>query len=260
MTRILIITLAIVLMSMPLHAQQERPAKTINHQSQFWWSVNTSTRLSERMGLIADFHIRRNNFLEESNFYFARIGAAYWVSDRLTLVAGYAHLWLNRTLADERNSFQDENRIYQQVQWRQQIGKVTFVQRIRNEQRWHEVLSETGGVLRTRFSNRVRFLSSLTFKLFENAKLPSLALANELHVHFGKEIIYNTFDQNRVFVGLKVPVAPKLKFDIGYMLVLQQRYSGDAYDLNNTFRWFFYYSPDLRGKKERIHYALPGDE
>ena len=122
------------------------------------------------------------------------------------------------------------------------------------------MLNDAGDYQRTRFSNRVRFLSSFTIRIFNDPKLPALSIADEVHFHFGKEIIYNTFDQNRIFTGLKVPIRNNLKFDIGYMLVYQQRYIGNAYDLNHTFRWFFYYSPDLRKKKDRIHYPLPGDE
>jgi hypothetical protein len=82
----------------------------------------------------------------------------------------------------------------------------------------------------------------------KNDKLPSLALADELCIQFGKEVIYNTFEQNRVFIGVKQKVTPKLHFDVGYMLVKQQKASGYQYDINNTFRWFFYYTPDFRKK------------
>ena len=235
-------------------------SKEIREQKQFWWSINSTMRVSERFGVIGDFHIRRNQFVRHSNFYFARIGGTYWVSDQLTLVTGYAHLWLTKSIENSKSTFLNENRIYQQIQWRQKTGKVTFVQRIRNEQRWHEVLNDEGEYLRTRFSNRVRFLSSFNVKIFENPKLPSISIADEVHFHFGKEIIYNTFDQNRIFVGIKVPISNQLKFDIGYMAVYQQLYSGNVYTFNHTFRWFFYYTPDFRPKKERIHYALPGDE
>ncbi|MFY0672326.1 MAG: DUF2490 domain-containing protein [Bacteroidia bacterium] len=234
--------------------------KFINHQNQAWFSINSSSRITEHFGLIGDFHIRRNDFLAESNFYFARLGGAFWITDRLTLVGGVAHLWLSQELNEDVWAFQNENRIYQQIQWRQQVGRVTFVQRIRNEQRWHGVLDNQGQVDRWRFSNRVRFLSSFSIKVSENPKMPSIVFADEVHMHFGKEIIYNTFDQNRIFGGLKVPITSNLKFDIGYMMVYQQKYSGFNYDMNHTFRFFFYYSPDFRKNKERIHYPIPGDE
>ncbi len=258
MLRIPLIILTILIGCSAFGQQQEN--KIINQKDQFWGSINTTTRLTDSFGIVGDFHIRRDDFIQEPNFYFARIGAAFWITDRLTLVGGYAHLWLSKSFENRDNVYQNENRIYQQVQWRQKVGRVTFVQRIRNEQRWHEVIDSDGLVDRIRFSNRVRFLSSFNIKVFENPKLPSISIADEVHVHFGKEIIYNTFDQNRIFAGLQVPLMNNLKFDIGYMLVYQQRYSGNEYDMNHTFRWFFYYTPDFRGKKGSPHYALPGDE
>jgi hypothetical protein len=254
---IAILVISLIFSFSNLWAQQE---KSINQQTQAWLSINSSSRITEHFGVIGDFHVRRNDFLNESNFYFARLGGAFWITDRLTIVGGIAHLWLSQELNNGVWAFQNENRIYQQIQWRQNVGRVTFVQRIRNEQRRHGVLNNEGAVDRWRFSNRVRFLSSFSVKVFENPKMPSIVFADEVHMHFGKEIIYNTFDQNRIFGGFKVPITSNLKFDIGYMMVYQQKYSGFNYDLNHTFRFFFYYSPDFRKSKERIHYPIPGDE
>lgn len=246
-----------ILLNVNLMAQTE---KVISHNPQFWWSVNTTARMTERWGAITDFHIRRDDFISSSNFYFARIGAAYWATDKLTLVGGYAHLWLNRGLENGRSTYQNENRVYQQAQWRTKEGRVTFVSRVRNEQRWHEVLNPNGSVNRIRFSNRVRFLFSVNIPVFENQYLPSISVADEMLFHFGKEIVYNSLDQNRTFLGIKQKVTDNLSFDLGYMLVYQQRYSGFEYDMNHTFRFFFYYSPDFRKNKDGIHYSIPGDE
>ncbi len=240
-------TFILLILSFNGNAQHE---KVIHDQDQFWWSINTTTRITDNFGAVADFHIRRTDFLSESNFYFARVGAAWWVNDQFTIVAGYAHLWLSRDLEEDHAFFQDENRIYQQFAWRQSAGGSSFLLRLRNEQRWHEVTNEYGNRERTRFSNRVRFLASCDIRIFSNPSLPKLVVSDEVLVHFGKEIVYNTFDQNRLFGGLKVPLTRDLKFDIGYMLVYQQLFNGYEYDLNHTFRWFFYYTPDLRRGKE----------
>ncbi len=234
--------------------------KVIYDNPQFWWSVNTTARMTDRWGAIADFHIRRDNFMSSSNFYFARIGAAYWATDKLTLVGGFAHLWLARDLEGAETVYQNENRVYQQAQWRTKEGRVTFVSRVRNEQRWHEVLNPNGTVNRVRFSNRVRFLFSVNIPVFENPYLPSISVADEMLIHFGKEIVYNSLDQNRTFLGIKQRLTDNLSFDLGYMLVYQQRYSGFEYDMNHTLRFFFYFSPDFRKNKDRIHYSIPGDE
>lgn len=223
-------------------------ARVIEENTHIWWSVNANARISDRFGIITDFHLRWQKPIESTQMYLIRAGVLYRLTDRLTLVNGYAHLWLSKSFENNDTHYQDENRIYQQLLWKQTIGRTTIVNRIRNEQRWHEVLNAEGTYSRTRFSNRVRFLFSFGVKLFNNPKWPSLALADEIHFHFGKEIIYNTFNQNRIFAGLKVPVTPSLKFDIGYMMVYLQRYSGNVYSMNHTLRWFFYYTPDWRKK------------
>ncbi len=234
--------------------------KEINHISQAWSSVNSTTRISEKIGVIGDFHLRTTNFLNDPNFYFARIGVAYWTSDKLTLVGGYAHLWLAVPSIESGFNYQNENRLYQQAQWRHQEGRVILLNRIRNEQRWHEVLDQNGRVERTRFSNRVRILISATIPVFNDENLPSISVAEEMHVQFGKENVFNTFDQNRIFLGLKQKITSNLKFDFGYMMVYQQKSTGFVYDMNHTLRWFFYYTPDLRKSKEGPHYSIPGDE
>ncbi len=240
-----------------VNAQNE---KVVYDNPQFWWSINTTGRLSDRWGFVADFHIRRDDFISSSNFYFARLGAAFWATEKLSIVGGYAHLWLARDVPEGEVTYQNENRIYQQVQWRSKEGRVTFLSRVRNEQRWHEVLDADGNVSRIRFSNRVRFLLSLNIPIFENPYLPSLAVADEMLIHFGEDIVYNALDQNRIFLGVKQKIRKDLSFDLGYMAVYQQRFSGYEYDLNHTLRFFFYYSPDLRKVKDGPHYSIPGEE
>jgi hypothetical protein len=89
--------------------------------------------------------------------------------------------------------------------------------------------------------------------------LPSLVLSDEVLLQFGSGIVLNTFDQNRLFAGLKKSLSRSWSFDLGYMLVYQQKPSGFQYDLNHTVRWFFYLSPDLRPVKS-AHEPAGGEE
>ena len=79
----------------------------------------------------------------------------------------------------------------------------------------------------------------------KNKKAPSLVLSDELLVQFGQDIVYNTFDQNRFFIGIKQSINPKLSFDFGYMNVYQQKANGYQYDMNHTLRLFFYMSSSI---------------
>ena len=244
-----------------LTAQNDVERQTYEN-TQFWTSVNGTLRLSQRWGMISDVHIRRDNFIRDPNFYFLRLGGAYWINDQFSLAGGIAALWL-ATDTDVGTEFALERRTYQQILWRAEMKKVVFLQRVRIEQRWHEVLDPTdGSVDRIRFSNRFRFLFSASFQIFNNSKWPRAVISDEILFHVGNEIVLNTFDQNRLFLGFNQRLGKNWTVDYGYMMVYQQRYSGFEYDLNHTIRLFFYFTPDFRKQidEDLPHYPVGGIE
>jgi len=257
------ICIVLFLQATVVAAQYSPSEKDVTDQMQFWTSINTTFRLTDRWGVMGDFHIRRNNFVKDPSFYFLRTGGVYWLDDKFSLAGGGALLWLATDTENAGNEFALEKRIYQQILWRNAIRRIVFLQRIRTEQRWHQVLDyQSGDVDHIRFTNRVRFLLSGTIRVLKNEKLPRLVVADEILFHFGRTVVYNTFDQNRVFLGVSQRFGKGWKYDFGYMLVFQQKYSGYQYDRNHTLRLFFYYSPDFRKKKggDMPHYPISGSE
>jgi hypothetical protein len=239
--RTLLVTFC-VLMPALVHAQQDRE---VHEQAQFWWSFNSTMRVTDRLGAVADVHVRRTDFMAEPSFYFVRAGFQYWVSDPLTVTAGYAHMW-QAPAQQDGSTWTQEDRIYQQLQYVSTIGNVGLLSRLRNEQRWKDVAVDDELTGDRQFSDRFRCLISATVPVSPNPDVPSLVFSDELLVQFGEAIVNNTFDQNRLFLGIKKRLTPSLSFDLGYMMVYQQKASGYEYDLNHTFRWFFYYTADFR--------------
>jgi hypothetical protein len=222
--------------------------KEVNQQVQVWASINSTLHLTDRWGLIADFHVRRNNFLKDPSFYFARVGANYWVQEKFTLAAGYAHMWQAPT-KEGWETFSNEHRIYQQALLSTKVDRTGMLLRVRNEQRWKQIMVNDAASGDWSFSNRMRFLMSFSFPLSRKSDKWALVAADEILFNFGKDIVYNTFDQNRLFFGLRNKINKVWSYDIGYMNVYQQKANGYQYDMNHTFRWFFYYNPDLRKNK-----------
>lgn len=221
------------------------PVKVINQQMQTWVSINTLTKFSNHWGIVADAHVRSNDIFKDNNFYFLRGGVSYIPNAVLSVVGGYAHMWLAPTNPDW-DTYSNENRIYQQMQFNSKLGNVSVLQRIRNEQRWQEKIADDMPTGEIRFTNRVRYLLSFNIPVFTSKKAPSLVLSDEVLVQFGQEVVYNTFDQNRLFIGIKQTINPKLSFDFGYMNVYQQKYSGYEYDMNHTLRLFFYLNSTIK--------------
>lgn len=225
--------------------QAQTKPKEVNTQSQSWFSINSTIRISKHWGFIADAHMRRNNFVADPSFYFLRTAINYWATDNLTMAAGYGKMWLAPTTTGW-NKFAQEDRFYLQIQSISKIGKIGLLQRLRSEQRLQQKMVNDSFSGNYKFTTRFRYLLSTTIPVFKNKKYPSLVISDELAIQFGKEVVYNTFEQNRLFFGIRQNISKNLSYDMGYMQVLQQKASGYQYDKNNTFRFFFYYIPDLR--------------
>lgn len=232
--------------------------KVITHRMQTWVSLNTVTKFNEHWGIIADVHERWNDFFKENNFYFVRGGISYMPNIKISVACGYAHMWVAPSNPDW-STYSDENRIYQQFQLNTKSGEVGIIQRLRNEQRWQEKIENDEVISDVRFTNRIRYMISFSIPVFEKENLPVFVLSDEIMVHFGDEVVYNTFEQNRFFAGIKQKINPNWSFDFGYMNGYQQKYSGYQYDMNHTIRLFFYLNTSLKTKTPNIQ-PFSGDE
>jgi hypothetical protein len=74
------------------------------------------------------------------------------------------------------------------------------------------------------------------------------ALIDEVFLNFGERVVYNTFDQNRLFVGMGYQVNSHSNLQLGYMNVYQQESSGNNYFSTHAIRLFFFHNIDLRSK------------
>jgi hypothetical protein len=239
-------------------AQEAPPEKVINENAQFWISTNNVFRVAEKWAVLNDLHIRRTNFLADPNFYFLRVGGQYYIKPSIRVAAGYAHLWL--TTRGNWDTFQNENRIYQQFSISQRYEKLNALFRLRLEQRFFNNIQNGESLNDDFLVHRVRFLIGVGFP-FKKDGPTEFILADEIHLNFGKNVIFNTFNQNRLTVGIKHKINEHWKFDCGYMMVYQQLAVGNVYNLNHTLRLFFYGSFDFRkNKTEPFNEVRHGEE
>ena len=150
--------------------------------------------------------MRRDDFLAEPSFYFVRFGGHYWLSEKLTLTFGYAHMWLPPS-QEGWETWSNENRIYQQLQYAGSVGRLAVVQRVRNEQRWKQEVVDDSLTGESSFSDRVRYLLSLSLPVAKAPRPLALVLSDEILLQFGHSVVLNTFDQNRLFGGIKVSLS-----------------------------------------------------
>ncbi|MQP24616.1 DUF2490 domain-containing protein [Flavobacterium sp. LMO8] len=68
-----------------------------------------------------------------------------------------------------------------------------------------------------------------------------LKIKDEVMLNIGNQIVKNTFDQNRIYLGLNYVVTPNLAFEVGYMNWFQQQKSGTDYYDRNIIRFSIFH-------------------
>jgi len=227
--------------------------KQINHFNQIWGGYLNQTRLSKHWGFWAESQLRTHeNFVENVSVNLNRIGATYYINDDTKITAGYAFI-NSFSPANGANIATPEHRLWQQIQWHTKYPKIRLMQWLRVEERFRQKLKSPNELDNSfAFNYRVRynFLMQvpLSKKMFEPKGL-SFIFNDEVHVNFGKEIMYNTFDQNRFFLGLAYQTNKTSNLQIGYMNLFTQQPSGNVYRSLHVARVYYFHNLDLRKNK-----------
>jgi hypothetical protein len=214
-------------------------AKT-SHDQQVWVGYMTSSRVSENYSLWNDVHI-----VPEA-FAIIRTGVTRSVMNNAGITTGYAFLLLP---AGAENKLQrHEHRPWAQFQVSLPSGsRWTMTQRVRYDARFKQRVKDGEVTEGYGFNHRVRFLFSLRRNLgpsVENRAQPYVVASNEVLLNFGKEITYNTFDQNRLSISFGLQ-KNQTQYQVGFMNRFVQT-GPSRYTLNYTFVVWVIQKFDLR--------------
>ncbi|MGB8192577.1 MAG: DUF2490 domain-containing protein, partial [Chitinophagaceae bacterium] len=219
---------------------------------QMWFAYFNQTRFSDKWGLWADFHLRtKEDFTHDLSTGIARLGLTYYLNDNTKLTAGYAYV--NHFPADNHtNVSQPEHRPWQQVQWHTKYTKIRLMQYLRLEERFRrKILNNNELAEGHNFNYKLRYNFFMTGPLSKNAFARgtfSWIVTDEVHINFGKEVVYNYFDQNRFFTGFAYHTSSHANLQFGYMNQFVQLGAGNRYRNVHAIRLFYIHNIDARKK------------
>lgn len=238
----------ITLLFLSFDMQGQTLAKQTHEREQLWLGYFNQTRFSNHWGFWLDLHYRQtDHFVERPFQLLIRPALTYFVSDNFRLNLGYA--FVEHYPGKGLNTIRPENRTWQQIWWRQKYVRFQTLQWIRLEERFNRKVVNDKLQSATTFNFRLRYNLSLFVPLKGKeivANTPFFILMDEVFVNFGKNIVYNYFDQNRFFIGFGYQFTPHLNVHLGYMNVFQQEASGYKYITTNAVRLFVFHSLDFR--------------
>ena len=229
-------------------------SKKVNQFNQIWAGYINQTRLSNRWGFHAEAHLRTNeNFIDNLSQSVLRFGGIYYINDNTKITAGYAH-FTTFSASNNTNFSTIEHRLWQQFQWFTKYPKLRLMQWIRVEERYRQKLLNDNELDNSfAFNWRIRYNILLQVPLSKKPfqqKTFSFVTNNELLINFGKEIIYNTFDQNRFFIGFFYQPNKFDNIQMGYMNIFQQLAAGNQYRSLHVAKIIYSHNLDLRKTKK----------
>jgi len=247
MKKSIVCSIVLLLMVLTSNAQTNKSTEKVN---QVWLGYLNQTRLSNKFGLWTDLHLRtKENFVDNFSQSIVRLGLTYYLTDATKLTAGYAFISIYPADAHKKIT-QPEHRPWQQVQWHTKYGKKRMMQWFRLEERFRrKILNDSTLATGSNFNFRVRYNIWYDVPLSKKGIVPktvSFVVNDELHINFGKQIVNNYFDQNRLFAGLKYQVSEHSNVQVGYMNLFQQLAAGNKYRSIHTMRLFYFQNFDLR--------------
>lgn len=228
--------------------------KQTTTEQQVWGAFFNQTRFSDRWGLWADVHVRtKQDFLTDLSLTIYRIGLTYHVNDQTRLTAGYG--FINHYPTEPHTGIsRPEHRPWQQIQWNTGGRRSRLVHGIRLEERYvRKILNANELADGYNFNFRLRYNLLAMFAMGQKAFAPntmSFVVNDELMLNFGEQIVYNYYDQNRLFIGFAYHLNPRNTLQFGYMNVFIQTAAGNRYRNLHVPRVFYFNNIDLRKRRK----------
>lgn len=225
-----------------------------------WYTYNGDHQLATRWKLHTEYQWRRIDFITRWQQSLARVGLVYELTDRLTIAGGYTRFttypYGNYPSADQGVPV-PENRVYEDIELADKLGRLVIGHRFRLEQRWLGQLSTANPrqIEGWQYQNRIRYQLSLAYPLsgptIDDHEF-YLNAFDELFISFGRHVQDNVFNQNRLSVGLGYQIHNNFKIELNYFNRVLQHGQGDPitkkriFDFDNGFRLNLYYAFDFK--------------
>ena len=220
-------------------AQNNSPI--IVRDNMVWVGYFSMIKFNDKWSLNSDAQFRTRNEVKNYSQALLRTGLSYKLNEKVDVTLGLAHFRFFITNEKTRGEW----RPWQEVKILDQIGKVKLSHRFRVEQRFNELVKNREAVNEYQFNLRFRYRFDLRFPLIkEKEKGINLyyILGNELMINAGNTIVYNYFDQNRLYTGINYEINKKIALQLQYMHLWQQASDGLSLNSNNIVRFNIYHT------------------
>jgi len=228
------------------------------HSQESWWDYLNQNRYSDKWGSWLDLQLKLiDEFTHAKNAGEYTAGATYFANAKLkytgalTYVDGYPNL--------SHINHIKELRPWAMIQLNTNNHYSKWMQWIRVEERFRETIQNKIPSGEFDMSTRLRYQVLAQFPLtehkYEKGSI-SFVTSEEMYFNFGKNIVYNTFDQSRLFLGFFYYLSNSNILQLGYTNLYLKNNAPNKYLKSDIIRISVFNIIDFRPTKHESKHKL----
>ena len=241
-----IIILALLIRTIAL--SQEHPKKT-SYGNQQWLQYYNKLKLSEKYTLVSDASLRLKDYFASYNQALLRTGIMYNFRENISVTCGIAS-----TVSFNANKMnRGELRGWQELFLSSRISRLYLNNRFRLEERYFKNITNDNFDNGYNFNYRFRYRFFVSIPINNSTikeKTLSVNMGDEIFINFGKEIIYNTFDNNRILLGINYHFNNKQFITLNYVNQLTHTKALNTYEKTDILWLSFTHTLGLKEKSK----------
>jgi hypothetical protein len=210
--------------------------KTVYPHSVFWhkFEINQLDK-NNRFGVGLDFVYRRKNTFNQGSMFREplRESVRPWFHYQFSPYARFSlspigymntHEYVGKIADLQRQPYHEWRTTFQFFHHIKQLGgRIMHTWRYRYELRWQYNPNEDNYRYFTRFRFRYRIRIGINKADFYENHILYAAISNEIGLNIGKNVTYNTFNQNRLYIGLGYRFLNAARIELRYVNRLRTR-------------------------------------
>jgi Protein of unknown function (DUF2490) len=224
------------------HSSNINAQKNITHQQSVWFTYLNTLEFNRKIYLNSELVERRFVNPNAQHQFAIRERLHFIFNPNFDLAIGFAYfIHSPNDPLSSRTVVIPELRPLVELNYKQIFKKLTLTHRFRTEHRFfrNTLDDELAKGYNSNWRFRYQFGVDVPIFKFKNEQALGLKIGDELFINAGKNIRYNTFDQNRLYCTLTYSPVKSMILGIGFINWFQQRSSGVDYYERDILRFSF---------------------
>lgn len=188
-----------------------------------WFTLLNRFQITKKWSVSNEIHNRYGEFLQTQGQFLLRPSLDYGLNEHVEFSLGYSFIHVSPYKPYSLPITRNENNFWEQIILKNSVGKVKFLHRFRQENRWIDHISKVNGENRINgvdYANRFRYRFVLNVdlhKIKDSNKSIFFAAFDEIWFAQNDVLLPTDYNRNWLYLGLGYKFNPSTNIQAGYM-------------------------------------------